>query len=104
MYHPLPLSTGRSTALSVMDAWQAYLDAHGVETIIVSGGETDVCVLATVLAAIDIGYRVIIAEDAPCSSSDQSHDALLQLYAERYSIQIKVASTTDILRVWAVDR
>ncbi|SDE11443.1 Nicotinamidase-related amidase [Bradyrhizobium brasilense] len=82
---------------------QAHLDAHGIDTVIVSGGETDVCVLATVLAAIDIGYRVIVAEDALCSSSDQSHDALLQLYAERFSIQIEVASTADILRMWTLD-
>ncbi|WP_371818030.1 isochorismatase family protein [Bradyrhizobium sp. CCBAU 53421] len=66
------------------------------------GGETDVCVLATVLAAIDIGYRVIVAEDALCSSSAQSHHALLQLYAERFSIQIEVTPTADILRVWTV--
>ncbi|WFU29302.1 cysteine hydrolase [Bradyrhizobium brasilense] len=82
---------------------QAHLDAHGTDTAIVSGGETDVCVLATVLAAIDIGYRVIVAEDALCSSSDQSHDRLLQLYAERFSIQIEVASTADILRMWTLD-
>ena len=31
---------------------------------IVSGSETDVCVLATVLDAVDMGYRVIIARDA----------------------------------------
>ena len=82
---------------------ETHLDTHKVDTMIVSGGETDVCVLATVLAAIDIGYRVIIAEDALCSSSDQSHDALLQLYGERFSIQIEVASTADILRIWTVD-
>ncbi|MCA6120323.1 cysteine hydrolase [Bradyrhizobium sp. WSM 1704] len=82
---------------------QAHLTAHKVDTVIVSGGETDVCVLATVLGAIDIGYRIIIAEDALCSSSDQSHDALLQLYGERFSIQIEVASTADILRIWSVD-
>ena len=38
---------------------------------IVSGSETDVCVLATVLDAVDMGYRVIIARDAVCSSSDE---------------------------------
>ncbi|MGY4567239.1 nicotinamidase-related amidase [Bradyrhizobium sp. USDA 3256] len=82
---------------------QAHLDVHGVDTLIVSGGETDVCVLATVRAAIDTGYRVIMAEDALCSSSDQSHDALLQLYAQRFSIQIEVASTTDILWMWSLN-
>ncbi|MGF6308824.1 nicotinamidase-related amidase [Bradyrhizobium sp. i1.8.4] len=81
----------------------AHLHTLGVDTIIVSGGETDVCVLATVLAAVDIGYRVIVAEDALCSSSDRSHDALLRLYAERFSLQIEVTSTTDILRMWRLD-
>ena len=39
-----------------------------------SGSETDVCVLATVLDAVDIGYRVIVVRDAICSSSDEGHD------------------------------
>jgi nicotinamidase-related amidase len=57
---------------------QKYLQGRQVDTLIISGGETDVCVLATVLAAVDRGYRVIIVEDALCSSSDQTHDALLR--------------------------
>lgn len=40
-------------------------------------GETDVRVLATVRGAIDIGYRDVVAEDALCSSADQSHDAMI---------------------------
>lgn len=49
---------------------QSHLDARKVDRLIVSGGETDLCVLATVLAAIDIGYRVIIVEDALCIGSE----------------------------------
>jgi nicotinamidase-related amidase len=30
----------------------------------VTGSETDVCVLATVLDAVDLGYRVIVVRDA----------------------------------------
>jgi nicotinamidase-related amidase len=82
---------------------QGFLDGHQVDTLIVSGGETDVCVLATVLAAVDIGYRVILAEDALCSSSDESHDALIELYTKRFSLQIEVASVDRILSSWAVD-
>ncbi|MBR0758295.1 cysteine hydrolase [Bradyrhizobium jicamae] len=81
---------------------QAFLDEHQVNTLIVSGGETDVCVLATVLAAVDIGYRVILAEDALCSSSDESHDALLDLYTKRFSLQIEVAPVECILASWPV--
>ena len=45
------------------------LTDRNVNTVIVSGGETDVCVLTTVLGAIDGGFRVIIASDALCSSA-----------------------------------
>jgi nicotinamidase-related amidase len=51
------------------------------DTLVITGGETDVCVLGTVLGAIDRGYRVVIATDALCSSSDETHDASLELYA-----------------------
>src|ERR1700682_4959994 len=71
------------------------------DTLILTGAETDVCVLSTALGAIDHGYRVIIAEDAACSSSDQGHDSLLALLAQRFSQQIEVADTQTILTTWA---
>ena len=33
------------------------LRARDCDTLVVSGGETDMCVLATVLGAVDLGYR-----------------------------------------------
>jgi nicotinamidase-related amidase len=69
---------------------------RGVDTIIVSGGETDICVLATVLGAIDGGFRVIVVSDALCSSVDKLHDAIMTLYADRFNEQVELA-TTDIL-------
>ena len=65
-----------------------------------SGGETDVCVLATVLGAIDRGYRVVIAADAVCGSADATHDAVMTLYASRFSEQVEIAGTEDILSGW----
>jgi nicotinamidase-related amidase len=76
------------------------LRAAHVDTIIITGGETDVCVLATVMDAVDAGYRVIVAHDALCSVSDEMHEALLQLYRDRYSQQIEIASTEEILAAW----
>lgn len=72
----------------------------GIDTVIVSGGETDVCVLATVLGAVDRGLRVILATDAVCSSADATHDALMELYLSRFTEQIEATSTAEILRDW----
>lgn len=80
---------------------ESVLREHRVDTLIISGAETDVCVLATVLTAVDLGYRVIVASDAICSSSDECHDALMTLYHRRFSEQIEVAQTEMILQAWS---
>ena len=76
------------------------LQARGIDTLVVSGAETDVCVLAAVLGAVDRGYRVVVATDALCSSSDHTHDALLTLYRDRYGQQVETATAADILGAW----
>jgi nicotinamidase-related amidase len=70
------------------------------DALVISGGETDVCVLAAVMDAVDAGYRVVLAEDALCSASDESHDAMLRHFGARFSQQIEVASTEEILTGW----
>jgi nicotinamidase-related amidase len=80
----------------------AFLRAKNITTLIVSGSETDVCVLSTVLAAVDFGYRVIVVEDALCSSADETHDALLALYAKRFELQIELAEADEVLQSWRV--
>jgi nicotinamidase-related amidase len=77
-----------------------HLQERGAGTLIVTGSETDVCVLATVIGAVDHGYRVILVTDAVCSSSDEGHDALLKLYRERYSLQIETADADTVLSGW----
>src|SRR6201987_4300715 len=74
-----------------------HLREREADALIVSGSETDVCVLATVLDAVDLGYRVIVARDAICSSSDEGHDLLMRLYQTRSSEQIETANAADIL-------
>ena len=76
------------------------LKARGVDTLFITGAETDVCVLAAVLGAVDRGYRVVVPTDALCSSSDRTHDALLTLYRERYGQQVETVPSEEILRNW----
>jgi nicotinamidase-related amidase len=71
-----------------------------IDSLVISGAETDVCVLAAVMAAIDHGFRVVLATDAICSSADETHDALLSLYQRRFSEQIETADVETILSCW----
>lgn len=76
------------------------LSRRPTTTLIVTGVETDVCVLASVLGAVDRGFRTIIAADAVCSSADETHDAMLAFYSTRFSEQIELAETAEILENW----
>jgi nicotinamidase-related amidase len=79
------------------------LVGKGIGTVVVSGAETDVCVLATVLSAVDCGFRVVIVEDALCSSSDEGHDALMTMYRTRLQEQIDVVKAEDLFDLWRVE-
>jgi nicotinamidase-related amidase len=78
-------------------SFRAFLRDHAVDTIVVSGTETEVCVLSTVLGAVDRGYRVIVATDAICSSADETHDAMLTIYHSRFGMQVETAAVLEIL-------
>lgn len=77
------------------------LRAVSVDTLVVTGGETEVCVLATVLGAMDLGYKVILPVDAVCSSADDTHDAMLKVYESRFGVQLTTCMTQDVLDAWA---
>jgi nicotinamidase-related amidase len=76
------------------------LMAGGIETLIVSGTETDVCVAAAVLHGVDLGLRVIVVEDGVCSSSDLTHGALMAAYHTRLRHQVHVAAAKRIAALW----
>jgi nicotinamidase-related amidase len=79
---------------------ERVLHERDADTLIITGGETDVCVIATILGAVDRGYRVIVVTDALCSSSDDAHDAALTIYMQRFSEQIETVCAETILAAW----
>lgn len=83
-----------------MDRWTSQPDAEGPACLSPGdyGGETDVCVLATVLGAIDLGYATTVLRDAVCSGVDETHDACLKLLGDRFSVQLKIQYTEEFLR------
>jgi nicotinamidase-related amidase len=81
----------------------SFLSDNGISTLVITGSETDVCVLATVLHAVDLGFRVVVVEDALCSSSDAGHDALMTLYRTRYAEQIELINSEELMSLWRSD-
>jgi nicotinamidase-related amidase len=75
----------------------AQLAEWGIDTVVVSGVETDVCVLATVFGAVDLGYHVVVAADAVTSSSPEGHDAVLRHVLTRMPQQIAILDTAEIV-------
>ena len=73
------------------------LRKDGVDHLVFSGGETDVCVMAAVLGAIDLGYRITLLDDAVCSGADETHDASLEVLRSRFSVQLEAMSTEEFL-------
>ncbi|MFQ5849723.1 MAG: cysteine hydrolase [Candidatus Binatia bacterium] len=81
--------------------YQTYLDlalgARGIDTVIISGGSTDVGVAATVFSGRDMDYNMIVVRDACATSHDQrAHDTLMDLIFPRMS---RVRTTDQVLQM-----
>ena len=81
-------------------ALASLLIEKGIGTVVVTGAETDVCVLSTVLSAVDLGFRVVLVEDALCSSSDVGHDALMTMYWTRFHGQVDLVTAEELIEFW----
>jgi len=79
--------------------FQTYLDlalrSRGIDTVIISGGSTDVGVTSTVYGGRDLDYNMIVVSDACGTSHDQrAHDTLMQLIFPRMS---RVRTTDQVI-------
>ena len=73
------------------------LAALRADTLVFTGVETDVCVLASLMAAVDRGFRVVAVADALASSSRAGHEATLQHVLTRLPDQVEITFTADVL-------
>ena len=81
-------------------AFAEAIARHQASTLVLTGVETDVCVLALAFAATDRGYRVIIVEDAVTSSSPAGHRAALTAIYPRLDQQIQITTVDEVLAAW----
>ncbi|MBR1246845.1 cysteine hydrolase [Bradyrhizobium sp. AUGA SZCCT0169] len=91
----------RAYSAFYLSGLDVFLQEKGVRCVVVTGAETDVCVLSTVLAAVDRGFRVVIVEDALCSSSDTGHEAQMTMYRTRMQEQIELINSSELAAIWS---
>jgi len=78
----------------------AALERRRADTLVITGAETDVCVLATAFDAVDRGYGVIIAADAVTSLSPAGHRATLDAIFARMDQQVEIMTVDAVLAAW----
>lgn len=76
-------------------AFRAELERRGDPPLVVCGVETDCCVLATVLEAVDRGIAVTVAEDAVTSPDAVAHAGALAL-CRRLDQQVRLAPAAEL--------
>jgi len=78
----------------------AALERRRADALVIAGAETDVCVLATALDAVDRGHRVVIVADAVTSLSAAGHRATLDAVFARLDQQLEIADVDAVLAAW----
>jgi nicotinamidase-related amidase len=74
--------------------------AIAARELILTGVETDVCVLATAIDAVEAGLRVVLAIDALTSASQSCHAKALDILHDRFDQQIELATVDQIVQAW----
>ena len=72
----------------------------GAEVLVLTGVETDVCVLGTALDAVDEGLYVVMASDAVASSVPECHRVTLESILPRFDEQVVISTTAEVLASW----
>ena len=76
---------------------QQILTKKGIETLILTGVTTEVCVSSTLRSAVDLGYRCITVSDASASGDPSLHKASLAMIGVEGGIFGEVATTAEVV-------
>ena len=76
----------------------AMLAAHGTDTVVVTGASTSGCVRATVVDALQHGYRVVVPREAVADRATGPHDAALFDIDAKYGDVVGVGEAVTLLR------
>ncbi len=68
-----------------------YLDAEDIDTLLLCGGNTNVCVDSTARSAFERGYDLILVEDCCLSFSQHLHDAAVE------NFELTLGVVTDLI-------
>jgi len=76
---------------------QQMLTKRGIETLILTGVTTEVCVSSTLRTAIDLGYRCITVSDACASGNPDLHKAVLAMIGVEGGIFGEITTTAEVI-------
>lgn len=76
---------------------QQVLTKRGIQTLIVTGVTTEVCVSSTLRSAVDLGYRCITVSDACASGDPAMHKASLAMIGVEGGIFGEVSTTAEVI-------
>lgn len=82
-------------------ALQQVLTRRGIETLIITGITTEVCVSSTLRTAVDLGYRCITVSDACASGDPALHKAALTMIGVEGGVFGEVATTAAVVEQFA---
>jgi nicotinamidase-related amidase len=75
----------------------ARLRAAGCDTVIVAGASTSGCVRATVVDALQYGYRVLVPREAVADRAQDAHEGSLRDIDAKYGDVISLADAIAVL-------
>jgi nicotinamidase-related amidase len=79
------------------------LSKHGIDTLLVCGVTTEVCVNTTVREANDRGYRCVVLADCCASYFPEFHEAGLKMIKAQGGIFGWVSDSAEVLKVMTIE-